>query len=223
MAEGAVAVAEESLARCFQAAGESLEGIICLAAVAEFRDTGVAPHLRRISRISALIAAGLGLATDQVERIRLASPMHDLGKVAVPSSILLKPAALTPQERKIVETHTLVGAELLANWSDPLAATAREIALSHHERWDGGGYPQCLRGDRIPLPARIVCLADVLDALATQRCYKPAYGLDTVREILKKENGSHFDPDCHAALASCMDEVVGVYAGACAGSALGIA
>lgn len=221
MAEGVVAVAEESIFRFVQAPGGSLEGIICLAAVAEFRDAGVAGHLRRISRIAAMIAARLGLPQDQVERIRLASPMHDLGKVAVPSSILLKPAALTPQERKIVETHTLVGAELLANWSDPVASTAREIALSHHERWDGAGYPQCLRGDRIPLPARIVCLADVLDALATQRCYKPAYDLPTVRDILKKENGSHFDPACHAALASCMDEVAQIYAGA--GSALGIA
>ena len=171
----------------------NLDTIIRLAVVAEFRDSATADHIQRISRVSALIARAMRLDPQQVELIQCASPMHDIGKIGIPDSILLKPARLTPSERRIVETHTTMGAKILANPANALMRMARDIALHHHERWDGDGYPKGLEGKAIPLPARIVCLADVFDALATKRCYKEACPMDEVVEILQAERGRQFD------------------------------
>jgi len=164
-----------------------------------------------MSHVCALTARAMGLPADEVELIQAASPMHDIGKVGIPDSILLKPAALTPDERRIVETHTLIGAEILANPSNQLMQTACDIALSHHERWDGNGYPHHLAGERIPLPARIACLADVFDALATRRCYKDAYPIEKVVQIIKDQTGRQFDPDVVRAFFNAFDDVMVAY------------
>ncbi len=188
-----------------------LDTVIHLSVVAEFRDRNTARHIERISRISALIAQGMGLAIEQVEIIQYASPMHDIGKIGVPDSILLKPGPLTDDERKIVETHTIMGAEILSNATSELISMARDIALSHHERWDGTGYPHRLKGASISLPGRIVCLADVFDALVSERCHKNAYPIEKVLEIIQDEKGKHFDPNVTEVFLGVLDEVLATY------------
>jgi len=188
-----------------------LDTIIRLSVAGEFRDNDTAHHIRRISRLTALIARALGQKDSQVELIEAASAMHDIGKIGIPDSILLKPGPLTEEERRIVETHTLIGAEILAEPTNEMMSMARDIALWHHERWDGAGYPHCLKGERIPLCARITCLADVFDALATKRCYKEAYPIEKVVDIIRAETGRHFDPDVTRAFFRVFAEAVQPY------------
>jgi len=171
-----------------------LDTIIRLSVVVEHRDNATAQHIRRISRTARLLAEAAGLDRHQVELIECAAPMHDIGKVGIPDRILHKPSALTPEERKSMEQHTLIGADILGHPDNELIAMAHDIALSHHERWDGTGYPQGLAGREIPLSGRIVCLADVFDALLSRRCYKNPYSLETVHDILRAERGKQFDP-----------------------------
>jgi len=188
-----------------------LETIIRLSVAAEYRDNATADHIRRISRLAGLIARALRLDPVQAELIQCASPMHDIGKIGIPDSILLKPAPLTPDERKIVETHPLIGAEILGNATNDLMIMAHDVALTHHERWDGTGYPHRLKGAEIPLPGRIVCVADVFDALATKRCYKDAYPLDEVVRIIRDENGKQFDPHVTEAFFDIFEQVTAWY------------
>jgi len=171
-----------------------LDTIIRLSVVVEHRDNATAQHIRRISRTAKILAETLGLDQHQVELIECAAPMHDIGKVGIPDLILHKPSALTAEERKSMEQHTLIGADILGHPDNALIAMAHDIAISHHERWDGNGYPKGLAGDAIPLSGRIVCLADVFDALLSKRCYKDPYGIETVRDILRSECGKQFDP-----------------------------
>ena len=189
----------------------NLDTIIRLSVIAEFRDRGTAQHIKRISHISTLIARAMKLDDEQVELIQSASPMHDIGKIGIADSILLKPGPLTDEERKIVEKHTIIGGEILANPTNDLMITARDIAMYHHERWDGGGYPHHLKKEEIPLSARIVALADVFDALATERCYKKAYPMDKVIPIIRQEVGKHFDPNVAKAFFSILDHVIETY------------
>jgi len=189
----------------------NLDTIIRLSVIAEFRDRGTAQHIKRISHTSTLIARAMKLDDEQVELIQSASPMHDIGKIGIPDSILLKPGPLTDEERKTVEKHTIIGGEILANPTNDLMITARDIAMCHHERWDGGGYPHHLKKEEIPLSARIVALADVFDALATERCYKKAYPMDKVIPIIRQEVGKHFDPNVAKAFFSILDHVVETY------------
>jgi GAF domain-containing protein len=205
------AVSMHNLLLAEQVRQAHLDAIMRLSVAAEFRDKGTAEHLDRISRLTSRLAAEMGLNAERVELIRTASPMHDIGKIAIPDSILLKPGALTEQERRVVQTHCEVGATILANPTNELMAMAREIALYHHERWDGGGYPGGLAGEDIPLTARITGLADVLDALASRRCYKSAFPAEKVVGILRAEAGRHFDPNVVEALWPIMDEVAGWY------------
>jgi len=189
----------------------NLDTIIRLSVIAEFSDHNTAEHIKRISHISALIARAMKLDDEQVELIQSASPMHDIGKIGIPDSVLLKPGPLTKEERKIIEKHTIIGGEILAKPTNELMATARDIALYHHERWDGEGYPHHLKKEEIPLSARIVALADVFDALSTERCYKKAYPIDKVIPIIHKEIGKHFDPNVADAFFSVLDEIVATY------------
>ena len=178
-----------------------LELVHRLAAAAEYRDDDTHRHAHRIGRTAGLLAAGLGLASGAAERIRLAAPLHDIGKIAIPDTILLKPGKLTLDEFATMRSHTVVGARILAGSSSHLLRTASEIALTHHERWDGGGYPGGLVGAATPLAGRVVAVADVFDALAHRRPYKqPWPGDDAVAEILSQA-GRHFDPDVVAAFA----------------------
>ena len=171
-----------------------METIVCLSSAAEHRDDDTGEHVRRVSRTSGLLARLAGLSDEKVELIQLASPLHDIGKIGIPDSILRKPGALTPHERRIMETHTGIGHKILSQSDSKLMRLAREIAMSHHERWDGLGYPNRLTGEAIPLTGRIVCLADVFDALLSKRCYKPAYSVAEATDVVRGSAGKQFDP-----------------------------
>jgi GAF domain-containing protein len=188
-----------------------LDTIIRLAAVAERLDEAGVEHVRRVSRTSALLARALGLDDRETELIEYASPMHDIGKIGVPSAILLKAGPLNSQERVVVEQHAPDGAKALGRPSNELAAMARQIALTHHERWDGMGYPEGLEGKGIPVSGRIVALADTFDTLLSERCYKEAYGLAKVLITIRSERGKQFDPDVVDAFFEVLDQALLIY------------
>ena len=165
-----------------------------LAHAAEYRDDDTGEHIKRVGLICAHIAAALRLPEKSLELIRLASPLHDVGKIAIPDSILLKPGKLTPEEFAVVKTHTTIGSRLLANGRSDLIKMAEIIALTHHERWDGTGYPQGLAGEAIPIEGRITSVADVFDALTHKRPYKPAWPTEEAIAEIKKQAGRQFDP-----------------------------
>lgn len=179
-----------------------LETLERLAVAAEFRDDDTGEHTRRVARTACLLARALRVPEADVERLGLAAPLHDVGKIAVPDAVLLKPGSLTRAEHQLVQSHVLVGEQILGGSSSPVLQTAAEIALHHHERWDGRGYPAGLAGNEVPLPARLVAVADVFDALTHRRPYKDAWPVaDAVAEILDQAAG-HFDPDVVAAFAA---------------------
>jgi len=165
-----------------------------LAMAAEFRDDQTGQHTRRVGETAAILARNLELPRDQVELIRHAAPLHDVGKIGIPDNILLKPGPLTPEEFEVIKTHTTIGAKILSGGKFPLLQTAEEIALCHHERWDGTGYPRGLRGEAIPLPGRIVALADVFDAIISKRPYKEARPVEDAAAELQRGAGTQFDP-----------------------------
>jgi putative two-component system response regulator len=171
-----------------------LEVLERLARAAEFRDYDTGQHTRRVGRIAASLAAGLGVEPVEVEMINRAAQLHDVGKIGVPDQILLKPGKLTREEFQTMQRHSRIGAEILAGGRSSLIQTAAEIAHHHHERWDGSGYPAGLTGDEIPLGARVVALADVFDALAHNRPYRNAWPLEDVLAEIHRQAGRHFDP-----------------------------
>lgn len=170
--------------------------IVRLSTAAEFRDNETAKHVERVSRYSRTIAEYLDLSSYQQEIIAIASPMHDIGKIGIPDKILLKPGRFTPEERTIMETHSNIGGRIMKGGGSGLIRTCREIALTHHEKFDGSGYPFGLKKDDIPITGRIVAVADVFDAICSKRCYKDAVPFDDVLDIVRKEDGAHFDPKC---------------------------
>ena len=161
---------------------------------AEFKDEYTGGHIQRISKYCTFIAEKLGLDSDTVENIRFTSPMHDIGKIGIPDSILLKKGRLSKEEFEVMKTHTIIGAKILDGSNSKILQMARQIAISHHEKWNGQGYPYGLAGEAIPLVGRIVALADVFDALISERPYKKAYSLEVAQDIIWKERGDHFDP-----------------------------
>lgn len=187
------------------------EALLFLGRTAEHRDPETGRHLTRMSTYSWLIALSLGLPAEQANRIKVASPLHDVGKVAIPDHILLKPGKLTPEEFAIMKGHAQHGANILAGSQSPLLQLACEIALSHHEWFDGSGYPNGLKGDDIPLSGRIVAVADVFDALTTTRPYKKAWSFDDAYDHLRDGAGSHFDPTCLAAFGAVLSDIHDVY------------
>jgi len=166
-----------------------------LALAAEYRDDDTHQHTLRVGEASARLAAALGLPDQQVQRLRQAAPLHDIGKIGISDVVLLKPAKLTPEEFEHVKTHTLIGGRILSDSPVPVLQLGREIALTHHERWDGGGYPHGLRGERIPLSGRIVTVADVFDALIHDRPYKHAWPVERAVAEIAAQQGRQFDPD----------------------------
>ena len=162
--------------------------------VVELRDDEAPGHVERVGRYCQLVAERLELGEDRAVEIALASTLHDAGKVALPEAILLHEGELSPHERKVMQQHTVVGHRLLAGTDSPLLETAAAIALTHHERFDGSGYPRQLAGEDIPLAGRIAAVADVFDALVTERPYRPAFDVDKAFEIVRSERGRHFDP-----------------------------
>jgi putative two-component system response regulator len=174
-----------------QARRETLER---LALAAEYRDDETHEHAQRVGRTAALMAVRLGISEDQVELIRRAAPLHDIGKIGISDTILLKPGKLTAAEFELIKTHTTIGAKILAGSESHVLQLSERIALTHHERWNGKGYLDGLAGEEIPLAARLVALADVFDALIHARPYKEAWSLDAVLAEIRLLAGSHFDP-----------------------------
>lgn len=173
----------------------NIEAIYILGQAAEYRDQeDTAIHLKQMSDYSTILARAVGFSAERVEMIRFASPLHDIGKIAIRDHILRKPGRFTPEEFDDMKRHTLLGYEILKDAQSPTLQLAREIALTHHERWDGSGYPRKLKGEEIPVEARIVALADVFDALCTERAYKPPWPFERVVEHITGESGKHFDP-----------------------------
>ena len=187
-----------------------MELVTRLARAAEFRDPETGAHIMRMARYSALIARELGLGAQWQELLFKAAPMHDVGKLATPDHILLKPGRLDPEEMVIMRQHAEIGGQILAGSDAPLIQLAEEIARSHHEKYDGSGYPRGLAGQQIPLSARIVAVADVFDALSSERPYKPAWPLAQARLYLQQNKGSHFCPRCIDAFLGAWDEVLAI-------------
>lgn len=180
------------------------EMIFRLSKAVEFRDNDTGDHTLRVANYSRMIAEELGLPPDLCRRIFLASPLHDLGKVAVPDQVLLKPGRLDENEMSVIRTHASIGAQILAGSTCETMKLAAEIAAFHHERWDGRGYPHGLAETAIPLGARIVAVADVFDALTTARPYKEAISQDEAFSYLRQNRGTQFDPECLDAFLRAM-------------------
>lgn len=207
--QAAVAVKRAQLQEELKAA--SIDMIERLSIAAEFRDEDTAFHIKRMSKYSVIIARYLGLSEEESERMLFTAPMHDIGKLGVPDSVLLKPGKLDAEEWKEMQRHTVYGAQILEKSNYELIREAEIIALSHHEKWNGKGYPQGIAGEDIPLTGRIVALADVFDALSSKRCYKPAFPMEKVLNIIREERGNHFDPKVVDAFFEGYDEIMKVY------------
>ena len=187
------------------------ETLIRLAKAGEYRDEDTGNHIHRISRYSRLIAEKLGLSEELCDLIAQSSPMHDIGKIGIPDAILLKPARLTPEEFRIMQQHTEVGYEILKDSPSKYLQTGAVIALNHHEKFNGEGYPRGLKGENIPLEARIVAVADVFDALVTNRPYKKSWPLEKAFEYIREERGNHFDPDCADIFEQQSEQVISIH------------
>ena len=185
-----------------------LDALQRLAAAAELKDNDTGEHVIRMGHFSALIARALGRDAAYCETLLHASRMHDIGKIGIPDSILKKPGKLTDEEWLVMRTHPQIGAALLSDTDDPLYNMAEEVARCHHEKFDGTGYPSALRGEVIPLSARIVALADYFDALTMNRCYRPAMPDEQVLGMIRDASGSHFDPQVVAAFFRALPDII---------------
>ncbi len=186
------------------------ETVMRLAKAAEYRDPETGAHILRMANYSQVIARRLGLPEEVHEMILQAAPMHDLGKLGTPDHILLKPGRLTPEEMDIMKRHARDGFEILRDSSSPMLQMAARIALTHHEKFDGSGYPDSLAGEAIPLEGRIVAVADVFDALTSERPYKKAWEVSAAVDLLKEGRGAHFDPACVDAFLADWDAVMAI-------------
>ena len=181
------------------------EAIFRLSKAAEFRDPETGAHIVRMAHYSRLIAEKLGWNEEQLDMLLQAAPMHDVGKLGTPDMILLKPGKLSPEEFQVMKQHASIGHEILKGSASPMLQMAAEIAITHHEKFDGSGYPRGLAGEDIPLMGRIVAVADVFDALTSSRPYKPAWELERALNLLKEERDRHFDPACVDAFFDQLD------------------
>lgn len=190
-----------------------LNTLLRLSIAGEYREDEHGEHVKRIFTITGIISRNLNpyMQDEKIEMIKYSSVIHDIGKIAIPDMILLKAGKLTTEERKTIETHTVIGARILDDSSSPILTAAKEVALTHHEKYDGTGYPNGLKGEEIPLSGRIVGLADVFDALVSKRCYKPAYPMDESINIIKNEKGKHFDPKIVDAFTDGLDIISAIW------------
>jgi putative two-component system response regulator len=189
----------------------ALELVTRLAQAAEFRDPETGGHIQRMARYSVVIGRALGMPGKYLDDLLTAAPLHDLGKVGIPDAVLLKPGKLDPDELGVMRMHAQIGEQLLSDSQHPLIQMACEIAGAHHEKWDGSGYPRGLKGEDIPLSGRIVAVADVLDALTSERPYKKAWTFDAAREFILQGKGQHFCPRCVDAMVASWNEVLKVH------------
>ncbi len=183
------------------------ETLLRLTRACGFKDCITGEHLLRIGRISKIIALELGFDEESTEVLETASPLHDIGKLAIPDNILMKKGKLTAQEFDVMKTHTTIGYEILKDSPSPYLQTGALIALNHHEKYDGSGYPNRLSGKDIPIEARIVTVADVFDSLSNHRPYKKAWPISNTIEYLVEEQGKHLDPECVKALINRINDV----------------
>ncbi len=208
--EEQVAVRTEQLSESYR------ETIYTMTLAAEYKDEETGLHVTRISYYCRALAEFMGMDAQFCECIFYASPMHDIGKIGIPDHILLKPGAFQPDEWEIMKTHARLGAKILARGHSPYLRMGAEIALNHHERWDGGGYPNGIGGEEIPLTARLMNIGDQYDALRSKRPYKPAFDHDKVLQIITEGDGrtmpGHFDPEVLAAFKACTEVFRGIYA-----------
>ncbi|MEI7013574.1 response regulator [Leptospira licerasiae] len=179
-----------------------------LGLAAEYKDNETGLHVIRMSHYSQTLAKALGHSEEIAEKILHASPMHDIGKIGIPDRILQKPGKLDPEEWEIMKTHPTIGAEIIGDHDSSLLQMAKSIALNHHEKWDGSGYPNGIKGDTIPIEARIVTIADVFDALTTERPYKKAWSIEDAVNHIRKGAGSHFDPGLVPIFLNLMPELL---------------
>jgi len=187
-----------------------LQIIRCLGRAAEYRDNETGYHILRMSEFSALLAKSLGWKGKHCKLMLHASPMHDVGKIGIPDAILLKPGKFEPHEGEIMKTHAAIGAEILQGGDSKLLTLARTIAMTHHEKWDGSGYPNGLAGEAIPQAGRIVAVADVFDALTSCRPYKKAWPVDEAVAFMNQNAGSHFDPEIIEHFQRCLPEILAI-------------
>lgn len=204
--QAAIAITNARLIARMRRATE--DTIFRLSVAAEYKDMDTAVHLERMSRYSEVVARHLAKPKDFCDLIRAASPMHDIGKIGVPDAILLKPGRLSPEEFDEMKRHSEIGARILTGSDSELLIVSERIALTHHEKWDGSGYPRGLKGEDIPEEGRIVALADVFDALTSRRCYKPAFESSKAVEIMKSESKKHFDPNVLEAFLAGLGEIL---------------
>ncbi|MFZ4550259.1 MAG: HD domain-containing phosphohydrolase [Aquabacterium sp.] len=183
-----------------------------LGRAAEYKDNATGNHVVRMAHVTRLVAQEAGLGPEAVQLLFQTAPMHDVGKIGIPDSILLKPGPLTPDEMKVVRQHPQIGAEIIGKHDNELLSMARTIALTHHERWDGQGYPQGLQGEQIPLPGRIVAIADVFDALVSRRPYKEPFPAEQAIAMMVEERGKAFDPALIDAFLAQRHEILRIIA-----------
>jgi PAS domain S-box-containing protein len=196
---------------------ETIEG---LTKAIELHDSSTGEHVDRMAAIASFLAAQIGLDPDQASLLRAAAPMHDVGKIGVSAEILCKPGPLTTEEREAMERHTIVGHKIFAHFESELSRIAASIALTHHERFDGSGYPQGLEGDEIPIEGRITAVADVFDALLTDRSYRSALSTDEAVAVMRDGTGTQFDPDIVDALLDNLEAALAIRSMVSAGSAI---
>lgn len=187
-----------------------IETIVRLTRAAEFRDANTGLHVIRVGEMCAALARAMGLPAEECDMLLLAAPMHDVGKVATPDDILLKPGKLTVAEWEVMKQHTTAGYEILRESDSPMLQLAAEIAISHHERFDGKGYPNGIRGNDIPFSGRLCSIVDVFDALTSVRPYKAAWPTEEALEEIRKANGTQFDPDVHALFFENIDQMLDI-------------
>ncbi len=185
-----------------------LEIIRRLGLAAEYKDNETGNHVLRMSLFSQMLAKAIGFSDEHANMMLNAAPMHDIGKIGIPDRVLLKPGKLNDEEWTIMQTHVQIGAELLSGSDVPLMVMAKNIALTHHEKWDGSGYPEGLSGETIPIEGRICALCDVFDALTSERPYKEAWPIDKAMEHIRNQSGSHFDPKLVQVFEDILDDIL---------------
>lgn len=199
-----------SLVRAEQLKQAHVDLVERLGRAAEYKDTDTGEHIVRMSQYSKVLALALGMDEQRAELLRQAAPMHDVGKIGIPDAILLKPGKLTSEEFDHMKEHATIGAQILANSSSPLLQLAHTLAIEHHEKWDGSGYPNGIKGEEISVEGRIVAIADVFDALTSKRPYKEAWSVEKTVLHMQEQAGTHFDPALIELLVKNLDNIIAI-------------
>ena len=187
-----------------------MEVVLRLGRAAEYKDNETGLHVVRMSKIAHLLGTAMGMSEADAKLLLHASPMHDIGKIGIPDDVLLKPGKLDADEWEVMKTHCQIGAEILGDHPSPLMQLARLVALTHHEKWDGSGYPKGLAGEQIPLVGRITAVADVFDALTSERPYKKGWPIEDATQFIKDQAGAHFDPEVVQKFCDHLDEIANI-------------